>query len=227
MKFLLVAQIRSGSQLLRSVLPIKQSFSYYKISRSGKPQTDFRKIQHHHQWSRLVKSRRSHWTFMHYPIETDWIERFATISPKIFWQTLGAPYPKIILLIRNNKLKQFVSLEVSNQLLNYSTQQKRQQEPNAITVDVDQFVHYLEIQQNLHEKLLEVYKNKVTVLVYESIIVNWNKTIVWLHNFLDLSQITLKEIHYQQEHRPMKKAIKNFEEVQTYLESINRTEWLD
>lgn len=127
---------------------------------------------------------------------------------------------KIINLIRHNFLKSYLSRSIARKDKVYNIIDKTQRSSTTITLDINEFLEYLETRENYQKQIELICNNRDHIhLSYDNLYNNPNSTFQIIFDFLEIdTPIDFKQSKLiKKETRNLKDIIENYEEVYSRL----------
>jgi len=237
--FALITHGRSGTQTLRHAFEHHPSVSFFRywfdlyepISLEDiAVRTDYELSWHHRAWQHFLESsptEKTHLcTWTHY-MEDSWL-RENTPAKEGFWHLLRDTNQQVILLNRRNLLRQYLSTIIANSTGRFTTDTPRNADPPPIHISVaPEFHHFVDIKRAADETLHAVFAGKYLQVTYEDLVSDWTGEFGRLQEALGMPIMDMPIPTCQQEHRPIRDIITNYDEVEAYLIRQGWDDWLD
>ncbi len=141
--------------------------------------------------------------------------QFATDLPyqKIYHELMGEKNLKVIHLIRENKLEQYISHVLAWQKREW-TLKRETKFPEKITLDIERFEQYMSEQRSQAERCVSDFDDqRILTISYKSLVDEPQKTLLEVQHFLEVPKRQLFSLLEKQSTKPLHELLHNREEV--------------
>lgn len=210
-RFLIITQVRSGSQMLERALSAHPDVAMRTWSTSPDNPHPVMGLDGFRAMDEQEMQRTFRGTMTH--MWGDAYTRAAFGFPlDRFWMVARYFFSRVVILVRRNQLRRFLSVKLACLLGNWGVQAPRAESPK-VEFDFNEFLVWLHDTANYTLTVLRAFPDALVVR-YEELADGWPRSAAFygLLRFLGIPQLELAAIHtHRQEHRTARQIISNMD----------------
>ena len=208
MRYIQITQNRSGTHMIAGLLfpqPHMNVWHGWNLQLSKKPErlADFIEREHAKHPPGTFVGCMTHFGEMRAPGRNNpWQHS---------WTRLRNLHDKCIVLIRNNTLRRYLSIQIAKSTGKWHCNTPRESQP-TVQLNLQAYLRHTELHTWTYTQVME-WIHPYLFLTYEDLVSDWERSTKMVYDYLDLEWDNPKPPVYQQEHRLVKDIISNWDQV--------------